>query len=91
MHYKLFSIFYILLSRAVFKCLIFHDTFAKSDDNKIMVNKTKDNVLIIIMSLFSISIEITMIKNNIATAKRKILWLKLLLITFFEIKAIGQK
>jgi len=41
--------------------LIFHDTFAKSDDNKIMVNKTKDNVLIIIMSLFSISIEITMI------------------------------
>jgi hypothetical protein len=71
--------------------LIFHDTFAKSDDNKIMVNKTKDNVLIIIMSLFSISIEITMIINNIATAKRKILWLKLLLITFFEIKAIGQK
>jgi len=56
-----------------------------------MVNKTKDNVLIIIMSLFSISIEITMIINNIATAKRKILWLKLLLITFFEIKAIGQK
>jgi len=71
--------------------LNFHDTFAKSDDNKIMVNKTKDNVLIIIMSLFSISIEITMIINNIATAKRKILWLKLLLITFFEIKAIGQK
>jgi len=71
--------------------LIFHDTFAKSDDNKIMVNKTKDNVLIIIMSLFSISIEITMIINNIATAKRKILWLNLLLITFFEIKAIGQK
>jgi len=71
--------------------LIFHDTFAKSDDNKIMVNKTKDNVLIIIMALFSISIEITMIINDIATAKRKILWLNLLLITFFEIKAIGQK
>ena len=70
---------------------IFHDTFAKSDDNKIMVNKTKDNVLIIIMALFSISIEITMIINDIATAKRKILWLNLLLITFFEIKAIGQK
>jgi hypothetical protein len=55
-----------------------------------MVNKTKDNVLIIIMSLFSISIEITMIINNIATAKRKILWLKLLLITFLKSKQLAK-
>jgi hypothetical protein len=45
----------------------------------------------IMMALFSNNKETTMLINDIATAKSKILWLNLLLITFFEIKIIGQK
>ncbi len=48
-------------------------------------------MLIIMMALFSSNNEITMLINDIATAKSKILWLNLLLITFFKIKTVGQK